>query len=162
MKFKVGIGQDSHRFEEVGTDKPLILGGVEIPSELALQGNSDADVVLHALCNAISGISGQIIIGPYSDKLCQERGITDSSVYVNEALKTIKDYRVTHVSVTIECQIPKIFPHIDKMRHKIAGILNIEIEDVGITATSGEGLTLFGQGKGVQAFVVVTAMQEGK
>ena len=86
MRVKVGIGQDSHRFDGEGKDKSLILGGIEIPSGLSLQGNSDADVVLHALCNAISGISGKTIIGPYADKLCREQGITDSAEYIKEAL----------------------------------------------------------------------------
>ncbi len=157
MKIKTGIGQDSHHLEE-GKNRPLILGGVEIPSELSLQGNSDADAVLHALCNAISGISGKVILGPYADKMCREQGITDSAVYIKEALKTLKNYKITHVSIAIECLTPKIVPHIDKMRSRIAEILNIETEDVGITATSGEGLTPFGQGKGIQAFALVTAM----
>lgn len=157
MSFKVGIGQDSHRFEKE-KKRPLLLGGIEIPSELSLQGNSDADLLLHALCNAISGISGTVILGPYTDKLCLEQGITDSIVYVREALKTLKKYKIIHVSASIECLTPKIVPHIDKMRSKLATILNIKMKDVGITATSGEGLTPFGQGKGIQAFVIVTAM----
>ena len=157
MKIKTGIGQDSHRLEK-DENSPLILGGVTIPSELSLQGNSDADVVLHALCNAISGISGKVILGPYADKMCREQGITDSAAYVKEALKTLKNDKITHVSIAIECLTPKIGPHIDKMCSRIAEILNIETEDVGITATSGEGLTPFGQGKGIQAFVSVTAM----
>jgi 2-C-methyl-D-erythritol 2,4-cyclodiphosphate synthase len=159
LQFKVGIGQDSHRFEEKGKSKPLVLGGIEIPSEVTLMGNSDADVVLHALCNAISGTSGKVVLGPHTDRLC-EQGITDSAVYVKEALKTLKDYKIAHVAVTIECLAPKILPHIDKMRSRIAEILGIKIGDVGITATSGEGLTLFGQGAGIQAFVLVTAVQE--
>lgn len=159
MSFKVGIGQDSHRFEEEDSSKSLILGGVKIPSELSMQGNSDADVVLHALCNAISGISGKAIIGPYADRLCKEEGITDSAVYVKEALKTLKDYRITHVSVAIECARPKILPHIERICTKIAQILGIERGNVGMTLTSGEGLTSFGQGRGIQAFVVVTAVQ---
>ena len=158
MRVKIGIGQDSHRLEGDDTNRPLILGGVEIPSEFSLLGNSDADVVLHALCNAISGISGEIIIGPYADKMCREQGITDSALYVKEALKTLKNYKITHVSIVIECFVPKIVSHIGQMRSRIAEILNIKTDDVGVTATSGEGLTSFGQGKGIQAFVSVTAM----
>ena len=158
MRVKVGIGQDSHRLVGDDTDRPLIIGGVEIPSELSLQGNSDADVVLHALCNAISGISGEIIIGPYADKMCSEEGITDSALYVKEALKTLNKYKITHVSIVIECLVPKIVPHINQMRSRVAGILDVMSDDIGITATSGEGLTSFGQGKGIQAFVSVTVM----
>ncbi len=158
MLFKVGIGQDSHRLEK-GENRPLMLGGIEIPSMLSLQGNSDADTVLHAICNAISSVSGKVIMGPFTDKLCLEQGITDSAVYVKEALKTLQDYKISHIAVSIECLVPKIFPHIKKMRSKIAAILEINDENVGITATSGEGLTLFGQGKGIQAFVIATVMK---
>ncbi|HAV42731.1 TPA: 2-C-methyl-D-erythritol 2,4-cyclodiphosphate synthase [bacterium] len=156
MSFKAGLGQDSHRFEE-GTNKPLILGGIKIPSRLPLRGNSDSDVVLHALCNAISSISGKNILGRYADRLCKE-GITDSKIYVKEALKTLKDYRITHVSIAIECLRPKISPHLGKMRSKIAEILEVKKNDVGITVTTGEGLSEFGQGKGIQALVVVTTI----
>ena len=153
MSIKVGIGQDSHRF---GGDKPLILGGVAIPGEVGLEGNSDADVVLHALCNAISGVSGEVVLGPVTDRMCRE-GTTDSAAYVQEALKTLKDYKVAHVSVSLECLQPRITPHIDAMRRRIAELLDIETRDVGITATSGEGLTAFGRGEGIQAFVALTA-----
>lgn len=155
---KTGIGQDSHRFEEESKGKPLMLGGVNIPSHLSLDGNSDADVILHAICNAISGISGQIIIGPHADKLLRERQITDSVVYVKDALKTLNNYEITHVSVSIECLAPQLIAHVEKMRARIAEILDIKINDVGITATTGEGLTEFGKGKGIQVFAVVTAM----
>ena len=156
MKFKFGIGQDSHRFTEEGDDKPLMLGGLEIPGERRLAGNSDADVALHALCNAISGISGVNILGAPADKLCRE-GITDSAVYVREARKTLGGWEISHVSVSLECLRPKLAPHIDAMRMRIAEILGITPGDVGVTATSGEGLTPFGQGLGIQAFVAVTA-----
>ena len=160
MPIRVGIGQDSHRFVETGDrQKPLILGGIEISSELELEGNSDADVVLHALCNAISSVSGKIIMGPYTDKLCEEQKITSSAVYVVETMKTLSGYTITSVSIAIECLTPKIVPHIEDMRKRISEILNITVDSIGITATSGENLTTFGQGKGIQAFVVIAAIR---
>jgi 2-C-methyl-D-erythritol 2,4-cyclodiphosphate synthase len=158
--YKCAIGQDSHRFETEKTGKALVLGGVTIPGAVALEGNSDADVILHALTNAVSGISGVVILGPVSDRLCLEQGITDSSVYLQEALKTLGDYRITHVSISLEAAVPKITPHIPALRQSIAGLMGIAMEDVGITATTGEGLTDFGRGEGIQALVVVTAMKK--
>jgi 2-C-methyl-D-erythritol 2,4-cyclodiphosphate synthase len=154
---KTGIGQDSHRFEPDGSRKRLMLGGVHIPGCPGLMGNSDADVVLHALTNAISGISGVNVLGKTSDTMCLEQGITDSAEYLKVALRTLATLRITHVSVSIEGKRPHLSAHIDSMKKSIATVLGIQPKDVGITATSGEGLTAFGRGEGLQAFVVVTA-----
>jgi 2-C-methyl-D-erythritol 2,4-cyclodiphosphate synthase len=153
---KTGIGQDSHRFEADGSKKPLVLGGVHISGCPGLLGNSDADVVLHALTNAISGISNENILGKKTDKMCLE-GIKDSAEYVKVAVETLHECRITHVSVAIEGKRPILFPHIDPMKKSIAKLLGLKTSDVGITATSGEGLTAFGRGEGLQAFVVVSA-----
>lgn len=161
MPIKIGIGQDSHRLlKENSSNKPLMLGGIHIPSEYALEGNSDADVVLHAICNAISSISGTVVLGPVTDRMCLEQGITDSAQYISETLKTLTTYTITHIAITIECKVPKINPHIDSMRQKTAELLHIEKAGVGITATSGEELTAFGQGEGIQAFVVITTVRK--
>lgn len=160
MPYKVGIGQDSHRFSE-GGDKPLILGGVEIPFDRSLEGNSDADVVLHAICNAVSGISGTPILGECADRLCNEQGISDSSVYLQKALETLEGYKVSHVSVSVECLAPRLSPHLEKMRARIASIMGLGEKDVAVTATSGEGLTAFGQGLGIQVMAAVTAVRSG-
>ncbi|MCK5876238.1 MAG: 2-C-methyl-D-erythritol 2,4-cyclodiphosphate synthase, partial [Candidatus Marithrix sp.] len=120
VKIKTGLGQDSHRFQEQSlTPKPLILGGIIFEDNLSLQGNSDADVVLHALCNAISGVTGVNILGKISDDLCA-KGITDSKVYVKEALKYLGDWKICHVSFSIECQVPKITPRISDMKQNIS------------------------------------------
>lgn len=155
---KVGIGQDSHRFDYKNPGKKFVLGGVVFEEVTPLDGNSDADVVLHALANAISGVSCVNILGKISDEMCLKKGITDSSEYVKEALKYMVDVKVVHVSISIECSYPKISPKIPDMRKSIAGLLDIPENCVGITATTGEGLTAFGQGKGVQAFCCVTAL----
>ncbi len=159
MRIKTGIGQDSHR---IGDDmnKPFILGGIEFPGLPGLKGNSDADAVMHAITNAISGITGVNIIGKESDRMCLEDGIDDSAVYLLEALKYLGDFRLTHLSISIECKKPMITPMIDAMRQRLSEILPIEPQDIGITATTGEGLTDFGRGEGVQAFAVVTAVEE--
>ncbi len=152
------IGQDSHRFDREDAKKQLVLGGVVFAGALPLKGNSDADVVLHAITNAISGITGVNILGKVSDDLCLQQGITDSRVYLQEALKYLQQHRLTHVSISLECQQPKITPRMPEMKQSIAQLLGLLPENVGLTATSGEGLTDFGRGEGIQAFVIVSAV----
>jgi len=164
MYTKTGIGQDSHRFSEAESEngaagrRPLLLGGVEFPGEPPLEGNSDADVVLHALCNAISGVTGVNILGEISDHMCFGEGIRDSAEYVREALKSLGEDIVAHASFSIECARPKIAPRVEQMRKNIAGLLGIDARNVGVTATSGEGLTDFGRGLGIQVICIVTAV----
>ncbi|TYQ15157.1 UNVERIFIED_CONTAM: 2-C-methyl-D-erythritol 2,4-cyclodiphosphate synthase [Acetivibrio alkalicellulosi] len=153
---RVGIGQDSHRFDFNDKSKKLILGGVVFDDCAPLEGNSDADVILHAITNAISGVTCVNILGKISDELCLDKGIKDSSVYLLEALKYLNDKKIVHVSISIECLVPKISPKIPDMRKSISNLLSITEDSIGITATTGEGLTQFGQGKGIQAFCCIT------
>ena len=141
---KVAIGQDSHRIDYNNKSKKLILGGIEFEEEYSLLGNSDADVVLHSITNAVSGITCKNIIGKVSDDMCKN-GITNSEEYLKEALMYLEN-RILHLSISIECKKPKITPKIQEMRKNIARILNISEDCVGITATTGEGLTEFGKG----------------
>ena len=156
----VAIGQDSHRFELDTAEKPLILGGVPIPDSPGLKGNSDADVILHALCNALSGLSGVPVLGPVADKLCQDQGITDSSEYVRKAISTLQSIRLTHVSISVEAGRPHLHSHCRSIRESVARLLSLPIGHVGLTATSGEGLTAFGRGEGIQVSVIVSACRE--
>jgi 2-C-methyl-D-erythritol 2,4-cyclodiphosphate synthase len=160
MKIKTGLGQDSHRFETVMTDRALILGGVKIPQHVALSGNSDADVILHALCNGISGVTGVNILGKISDELCLKQGIQDSQVYVQAALKYLNGWEITHVSFSIECKTPKITPHIPAMKANISTLLGLTPQDICITATTGEELTDFGRGLGIQVFCIITMIKD--
>nr|WP_242857081.1 2-C-methyl-D-erythritol 2,4-cyclodiphosphate synthase [Pseudobacteroides cellulosolvens] len=124
--------------------------------EPPLQGNSDADVILHSVTNAISGITCVNILGKISDDLCLKDGITDSSVYLKEALKYLKNQKIIHLSISIECQRPKITPKIPQIRSSLSKLLDLPEESIGITATTGEGLTQFGQGLGIQVFSCIT------
>lgn len=157
MKIRTGLGQDSHAFED--SDKALILAGVTFEHAQGLKGNSDADVILHALTNAISSITGRNILGKVADELCQS-GVTDSREYLKLALADLHPGRIEHVAISIECLTPKISPQVGAMKASIAQLLSIQTDDVGITATTGEGLTAFGQGKGIQALVMVTVAYE--
>lgn len=153
---KVAIGQDSHRIDYQNKEKKLILGGIEFQEEYSLSANSDGDVVLHAITNAVSGITCQNILGKIADDMCKS-GITNSEEYLKEALKYLKE-EIAHLSLSIECKTPKISPKIEEMRNNIARILRIEANQVGITATTGEGLTQCGKGNGISVFVCLTVV----
>jgi len=150
------IGQDSHRFGEPVGNCNIMLGGVSIPSDRPILANSDGDVILHAITNAVSGFTGRIILGGIADKLCLEEGIKDSSVYLKKALEYLGSTEIIHCSVTVECLVPKLKPHLEKMRAKIGELLGISKNSVGITATTGEGLTAFGRGEGIQVFAILS------
>ena len=160
MKIRTGLGQDSHRFEPEPSTKALILGGIKIDDCSGLDGNSDADVILHALTNAVSGITGVNILGAVSDKMCLEEGIKDSRPYLLKALEYLDDWKIVHVSMSIEAKRPKLAAHIDRIKDSVACTLGLDKEDIGLTATSGEGLTAFGRGEGIQVFAIITAIKE--
>jgi 2-C-methyl-D-erythritol 2,4-cyclodiphosphate synthase len=155
MRVKTGIGIDSHRFETTSTGKPLMLGGLVFDDAPGLEGNSDADVILHALTDAISGVTGRTVIGPLADQLCQQ-GITDSVAYLQEALKDLRGWQISHVSIALEGSRPKIEPKSAAIRENIAKLLAIGSEDVGLTATTGERLSDCGRGLGLFATVIIT------
>lgn len=158
VEIRVGIGQDSHVFE---SGKPLVLGGISIKSDSGCKGNSDGDVVLHALCNALSSAVGKGSISTYSDKMCLEQGIKDSREYVKVALGYIKKagLKVNNISIAIEAKKPRLEECFPKIKSSIAKMLEVTEDCVGITATSGEGLTSFGKGRGMQAFAIVSVIK---
>jgi len=153
------IGQDSHAFEESNCNKPLILGNLIFEGYNSLRANSDGDVILHAITNAVSGITGVNVLGPIADKMCQD-GITESKYYLYEALKYMQNYKIVNISISIECLTPKIMPKLLELKASIASLLDLDVNCIGITATTGEGLTSFGQGKGIQVFCSLTVIKE--
>ncbi|OGN63571.1 MAG: 2-C-methyl-D-erythritol 2,4-cyclodiphosphate synthase [Chlamydiae bacterium RIFCSPHIGHO2_12_FULL_49_9] len=157
--FRTGIGQDSHRFLPEDSSKPCIIGGVIFDNVPGLSSESDGDVVYHAICNAITSLTGVRILGGIARDLCRKDGITDSEVYLKHALKTLKRQKIVHAALTIEGKRPRFEDKIDAMRKKIAHALEIHLEQVGITATSGEGLTDFGCGDGLQCICIITAAE---
>ncbi len=158
FKVKTGLGLDSHRFVEGPTDRQLVLGGLVFEDAPALAGNSDADVILHAVTDAISGVTGRTVIGAVADEMCRN-GITDSKAYLKVALADLGDWRISHVSIALECRRPKMDPKVPALRASIAGLLGVALEDVCLTATSGEGLTAVGQGEGIHATAIVTVQR---
>lgn len=157
MKVKTGIGLDSHRFVEGESNRPFVLGGLVFDDAPALAGNSDADVLLHAVTDAISGVTGHTVIGAVADAMCQQ-GITDSKAYLKVALENLEDWEISHLSVALECLRPKIDPKVPALRASLADLLGVETRAVCITATTGEGLNDCGRGLGIHATAVVTVV----
>jgi len=186
--FVVGIGQDSHEFEEainIDTSKMsrskaisaktkqifspcLTLGGIKIPSEPKLKANSDGDVILHALFNAISQALGEKSLGFYADEKVKE-GILDSKKYIELILKKAhkQGYKLNNVGLMLECSHPKIDPISHEIKTSLSEILSfpkgktnlLPLAKIGITATSGEALTPFGKGQAIQCFAIVSMVK---
>jgi 2-C-methyl-D-erythritol 2,4-cyclodiphosphate synthase len=159
-KTRTGIGQDSHRFLPPDSTKPCVIAGIIFDDVPGFNANSDGDIVFHAICNAISSLTGVLILGAIADDLCIKDGITDSEVYLKEAVKTLGNQKISHVSISIEAQRPKFKSRLLEMRANIARVMDLDIADIGLTATSGEGLTDFGCGDGVQCFAIVTTEEK--
>ena len=159
MDIKTGIGLDSHRFVEDDSDRSLVLGGLVFEDAPALIGNSDADVILHAVTDAISGVTGNTVIGAVADTLCQ-KGVTDSKAYLKLALESLGDWRIRHLSIAVECSRPKIESKVPALKNSLASLLAVKIEDVCITATSGEGLSDCGRGEGIHVSALLTVIKD--
>lgn len=157
--YRSGIGQDSHRFLPQESTKPCVIAGIVFEDCAGFNANSDGDVVFHALCNAITSITGVVIMGGLADDLCLKDGITDSEVYVREGLKYLGSQKIQHASFTIEGKRPVFKTRTQEMRENIARVLGIDISQVGLTATSGEGLTDFGCGDGIQCFCILNTLE---
>ncbi len=152
---RVGFGMDSHRFVQ---GKKLFLGGVNIDADYGFEGNSDGDVVLHALFNAISQGISERSISHYADPMCQQKGVTDSKEYLKVMLTIMQErgYRIGNIGIMIEGKKPRISDNEEMMKKEISSLCDVSAGSVGITATTGEDLTEFGLGKGLQCFCVVT------
>lgn len=145
---RVGIGYDVHKLVE---DRDLIIGGVKIPYEKGLLGHSDADVLLHAISDAILGAAALGDIGLHFPDTDERFKGADSLKLLNEAGKLIKaeGYSVVNIDATIIAQAPKMRPHIDSMRKNIADALEIDINQVNVKASTEEGLGFTGAGLGI-------------
>ena len=155
---RIGFGYDSHRLVE---GRKLILGGMQVPSERGLLGHSDADVLLHAVCDAILGAVGAGDIGrQFPDTDPAYRDI--SSLLLLERVSEIaagKGYQVFNVDSTVVLERPKLAPYLGEMAITIAGALGIPSEQVSVKAKTNEGMGLVGAGEGAAAFAVVSLIE---
>lgn len=161
--WRVGFGQDSHKIN-VKCEKPLILGGVLVDKNINVEANSDGDVILHALFNALSSAVGGDSLGVYTDEMFFKKGIKDSKEYLKVAIRMVEKagYKVNNVSIAVEAAKPRItLKQIAQMKKVIGNLLAIPKNCIGITLTSGEELTSFGKGKGIQVFALVSLVKNG-
>jgi 2-C-methyl-D-erythritol 2,4-cyclodiphosphate synthase len=150
---RIGQGYDVH---QLVPHRKLIIGGVEIPYEKGLLGHSDADVLLHAVCDALLGAAALGDIGRhFADTDAQYKNI-DSRILLREVARMVENegYRIANVDATIIAQAPKMAPHIGKMVENIASDLRIPMSDVNVKATTTEKLGFTGRGEGIAAQAV--------
>ncbi len=158
MSFRVGIGYDIHRF---GVDRPLVLGGVSIPDAKGLQGHSDADVLLHAIIDAVLGAAGLGDIGghfPSNDPAYRD---ADSRELLAKTLAMVRSagYEISNVDATIVAERPHLAGHIEAIRSCITEDMGLTHGDANVKAKTNEGLDAIGRGEAIAAYAVVLLMK---
>lgn len=151
----VGIGYDVHQLVE---GRKLVLGGVEIPHSKGLDGHSDADALMHAVCDAVLGALGESDIGHFFPNTDPRWRGAPSRVFLQEAARQVgfREGRIVNVDATVIAQQPKIAPHIQAMKANIAGALGLNINRVGIKATTNEHMGFIGREEGIAAMAVAS------
>ena len=153
MKIRVGMGYDVHRLV---ADRPLWLGGIEIAHTMGLLGHSDADVLIHALCDALLGAANMRDIGYHFPDTSAETLDIDSKILLRKtvALIATKGYHIGNVDVTVCTERPKLNPHIPAMKTCLANVMGIAEDDISIKATTTERLGFTGREEGISAYAV--------
>src|SRR3954469_2445504 len=151
----VGIGYDVH---QLVAGRKLVLGGVEIPHSKGLEGHSDADVLMHAICDAVLGAIGLRDIGTFFPNTDPRWKNAPSKRFLHEAAQQVsfQSGRIINIDATIIAQEPKVGPHVEKMKEHIAEALNIQLKKVGIKATTNELLGFIGREEGIAAMAVAS------
>lgn len=154
MKVRIGFGFDVHQLQE---SKELWLGGIRVPNPpKGAVGHSDADVLIHAICDALLGAAGMRDIGfHFPDTSSDYKGI-DSKILLKQVVTLLKEkhYRIGNIDCTLVLEKPKINPHIELMKQTLAPILDIDVDDIGIKATTNEKMGYVGREEGVCAYAV--------
>ena len=152
---RVGLGYDVHQLKD---NRPLILGGVEIPHDKGLDGHSDADVIMHAICDAILGALGEGDIGSFFPPSDPQWKDASSKIFLEEAAKQIKKQngRLINIDAMLIAEAPKIAPYIPDMKNNIANALGVSTKDIGIKATTNETMGFVGRGEGMAAHAVAS------
>jgi 2-C-methyl-D-erythritol 2,4-cyclodiphosphate synthase len=152
--FRIGIGHDTHR---LGEGRPLILGGVRVESERGAEGHSDADALTHAVTDAVLGAMCEGDLGVYFPDSDPRWKNADSLQLLARVMWLAKErgFHVVNVDSTVMLERPKLRPHVDEMRARLAEVLCVEVERVSVKAKTGEGLDAVGEGRAVTAHAVV-------
>ena len=159
MKIRVGFGFDVHQLTE---NRELWLGGVQIPHEKGALGHSDADVLLHAICDALLGAAGKRDIGFYFPDTSSEFKNIDSKILLQRTIQVLKDdgWKVGNIDSTLCMERPKIMSFVPEMKKVISSICEIEEEDVSIKATTSEKMGFVGREEGVNAYAVALIQKD--
>ena len=152
---RVGLGYDVHQLK---TGRPLILGGVEIPHDRGLYGHSDADVIMHAICDAVLGALGEGDIGSFFPPSDPQWKDASSKIFLEEAARQVekRSGRVVNIDAMLIAEAPKIAPYIPDMKNNIATALGVQPNDIGIKATTNETMGFVGRGEGMAAHAVAS------
>ncbi|MDQ3316347.1 MAG: 2-C-methyl-D-erythritol 2,4-cyclodiphosphate synthase [Actinomycetota bacterium] len=152
---RVGLGVDAHAFGGIGDGRHLILGGVDIPFDRGLLGHSDADVLAHAVTDALLGAAGLEDIGHYFPDTEEKFKDADSIDLLREVRRVVGDaWEVANIDAVVICERPKIRDHRDEMRRNLAGALEIDVSQVSVRGTTTERLGFAGRGEGIAAQAV--------
>ena len=160
MTARSGIGFDSHRFED---GRRLVLGGVEVPYTRGLAGHSDADVLAHAVTDALLGAAGLGDIGSHFPDTDEHWRDADSIELLRKVRGMLDENGLAPVNVdtVVLCEAPKLGPFRDAMRERLAGALGLSAADVGVKFTTGEGMGVVGRGEGIAALATASVAQHG-
>jgi 2-C-methyl-D-erythritol 2,4-cyclodiphosphate synthase len=155
MTVRNGIGYDCHRFSQA---RPLILGGVEIPHEVGLEGHSDADVLTHAIIDALLGAAALGDIGEHFPDTDERYRDADSIELLRATVGLVSGagFAIVNVDATVVIEQPKLAPHREAMRATLAGALGLGLDFVSVKATRGEGMGFIGRGEGAAALATAT------
>ena len=158
MNIRVGQGFDVHAFAE---NRKLILGGVDIPYHLGLAGHSDADVLIHAICDALLGAACLGDIGHHFPDTDPALAGVDSTILLAKVNQSIQDlgYRIGNIDATVIAQAPKLATYIEPMRVRLADVLNVDVTAINLKATTTEKLGFTGRGEGIAAQAIVLLQQ---
>lgn len=153
QEFRTGIGYDLHRLAE---GRRLVLGGVEIPSEKGFEAHSDGDILFHALTDALLGAAGLGDIGELFPPTDPQWKDADSTVFLKQARELIESYgyRIANVDAVIIIERPKILPYRDQIRKRVAKVLGIKVDQVGMKAKTAEGVGPIGRSEAAEAHAV--------
>lgn len=154
MKIRVGFGYDVHALV---TERDLWLGGVKIEHTMGLQGHSDADVLIHAICDAMLGAANLRDIGYHFPDTAGEYKDIDSKILLFDTMELLRDagYSLGNIDATVAAERPKLNPHIPEMKRVLAEVLQVDIEDISIKATTTERLGFTGRQEGIAAYATV-------
>lgn len=160
MKIRVGFGYDVHALVP---DRELWLGGIKIEHTLGLLGHSDADVLIHAICDALLGAANMRDIGYHFPDTAGEYKNIDSKILLRDTMRLLREagYELGNIDATVAAERPKLNPHIHLMKKTLAEVMNVDEEDISIKATTTEKLGFTGRQEGISAYATVLIQRMG-